>query len=235
MSKYTTSIEVIINSHSNAPTIQEKIEQGRKFIFSFSYPYPNEDFKKSFETQFCQKYYTDCIGFETVPLFLLKLNQRLNELMPEINFKYNALQKIINADPLIESIETSNETGNNTSNNQSESVNNLESNVNSNSNNKSKIINSDLPASIINADEINKIDYASNGSFSNNDNKSDTTNNSNYNSSSNNNTITNHTIEKIFERKGNELENYVNYYNAYNNIMTELLNSLDSLFLQLLY
>lgn len=227
MSRYTTSIEVIISSHSSANTIQDKIEQGRKFIFSFSYPYPNEDFKKSFETQFCQKYYTECIGFETVPLFILKLNQRLNEIMPEINFKYNALQKIINADPLIESIETSNETGTN----QSKSNSNFDSNVNSNSNNESKIVNSDLPASIINANTLNDIDYASNGSFSNNNNDSNTINTS----SSNNENKSNHTIEKIFERKGNELQNYVNYYNAYNNIMTELLNSLKDLFLQLLY
>lgn len=217
MSKYTTSIEVIINSQSNhSDDVFERIETGRKFLFDFDYLVPNADFRKSFETQFIEKYWQECIGYATVPLFKLKLKQRLEMLMPEICFKYNALQEIINLkNPALERHGNSVETGTNIAN----------STVDGTGTSKSKDIVSNLPASIINSNTIGAVTHASNGGMNEGTNTSKTVGTSD----------AEHTIERMFEEYGNQLKGYVDWYESYHNLMNELLLAFDDMFIQLLF
>lgn len=245
MSKYTTSIEVIISSQSNREyDLYERIKSGKKFLFDFPYPVPNDDFKESFEMQFCEKYYVECIGYETVPLFKMKLRQRLEMLMPEVIFKYNVLQDIMKMDnPALERWGESDENGINnqkSSNTSKSSVTGSGSSQSSSSaSNNSKSINSDLPASIIDTDDFDDITYGSNGNASkgsqSGSQSGSQTSKSDGNSSSNSTNDTTHSIERTFKEYGNQLKSYLEYYNSYINIMQELLESFDDMFIQLLY
>jgi hypothetical protein len=217
MSKYTTSIEVIINSQSEHQyDIYERIESGRKFLFDFDYQVPDEDFKKSFETQFIEKYFQECIGYETVPLFKMKLKQRLEMLMPEVCFKYNAIQKMIALEnPALERSGESLESGTNHST----------SDVNGTGSSISKGINSALPASIINANNIGSVTHADSGALTDSSNKSTSSGVSD----------STHSIERTFKEYGNQLKGYEEWLNSYRNLMQELLYSFDDMFIQLLF
>lgn len=223
MSKYTTSIAVIINSQSHSVSesdIYGRIEEGRKFLFDFDYPVPNADFKKAFETQFIEKYWQDEIGFETVPLFKMKLKQKLEMMMPEVIFKYNTLQDIMTMEnPSLERSGTSSED----SHQESDS----ESHVNGSGTTNGKTVSSNTPADIISASDIGSVKYASMGGMNNGENtsRSDGTSSSNSKNS----------IERNFSEYGNQLKGYLEWYQSYVNIMNELLVYLDSLFLPLLW
>jgi len=226
MSKYTTSIETIICSQSNPnePDIYKRIQEGCKFLFDFNYQIPNQDFKDSFEMQFCEKYWNECIGYETVPLFKMKLKQRLEMLMPEICFKYDALQKIINLEnPALERQGESYEHAVNHSDSDS-TVKGTGS-----ASNSGKNVHSTTPANLIDADNIGKVKYADDGSMAESSSENTTKTEGNSSSDSNN------TIERTFKEYGNLLPRYNEYYNSYHNIMKELLYALDDMFIQLLF
>lgn len=245
MSKYTTSIEVIINSQSSQQyNIYERIEEGRHFLFDFDYIVPNGEFKKAFETQFIEMYWQECIGFETVPLFKLKLKQRLEMLMPEVIYKYNTLAKIMAIEnPNIERSGTSRDTHNTRGTTSSTGNSTIHGSGNTTSNNTAtgtnKSINSELPSNLINASSIDSVTYADNGSISestsSDNNTSTNTNDSTGTSSSSTEHHDNTTIEHQFNEYGNELKGYIEYYKAYVNIMKELLYSFGDMFIQLLY
>ena len=219
MSKYTTSISVIINSQSHsvpASDIYGRIAEGRKFLFDFDYPVPNNDFKESFETQFVEKYWQDEIGFETVPLFKMKLKQKLEMMMPEVIFKYSALQKMMNIEnPALERWGESHD----------ETHASSESHVSGSGSTEGKTVASNTPADIISADDIGSVKYASTGGM----NEGANTSQSDGTSASDN------TIERNFKEYGNQLKGYLEWYNSYVNIMNDLLEGLDSLFLPLLW
>lgn len=241
MSKYTTSIETIICSQTKPDSdIYKRIEEGRKFLFDFSYEHPDEDFKKSFETQFIEKYWIECIGYETVPLFKMKLKQRLEMIMPEVTFKYNALLKIMEIEePNLDRYGESHEDGRNHSENSATSkVDGSGTSTGSSSGTTAnKQIGSDLPANIIDADTISEVTHANDGSIaeglSENSNSSSNTTTSKGTSNSNNDA--NHSIDRIFKEYGNKLDAFEKWYNAYNNLMAELIASFDDMFIQLLF
>ena len=236
MSRYTTSIETIINSQSNhEPNIYDRINSGRKFLFDFNYPVPSQEFKDSFEIQFCEKYWQECIGYETVPLFKMKLKQRLEMLGNEIIFKYSALQKIIDCDPTIVHSGTSRENTENNSKSSSDSSANSQSKSNSRNNNDSKNMVSDLPADMISASDIGGVKYASQGQMSENSGTTVGETVGTTKGTTSSNTNNNGIIERRFEEYGSRLEGYSEYLKSYVNIMSEFLNSFDDMFIQLLF
>lgn len=236
MSRYTTSIETIINSQSNhEPNIYDRIESGRKFLFDFDYPVPSQEFKDSFERQFCEKYWQECIGYETVPLFKMKLKQRLEMLGNEVIFKYSALQKIIDCDPTIvhSGKSTEDNDSNSNSNNTSSATSHSESNGSNNNNGKNIV--SDLPADMISAGNIGSVKYASQGQMSENSGKTSGSTTGSTKGTSIGSTSNNGHIERRFEEYGNQLEGYSKYLKSYVNIMSDFLNSFDDMFIQLLF
>lgn len=96
MSKYTTEIRYICETangleHSKGEyNVEEIIQNSLAKIFDFDYPIFDESYRNVLETKIIKHYYTREIGFETVGLFKLKLNAKLNEIMPYYNKLYES-------------------------------------------------------------------------------------------------------------------------------------------------
>ena len=100
MSKYTTELRYIcehfsqLNDSVGYYKVDEVIEKSREKIFNFEYPIFDEKYRSVIETKILKHYYTREIGFESVGLWLLKLETKLNEIMPFYNqfYKSNLLE-----------------------------------------------------------------------------------------------------------------------------------------------
>jgi len=104
MASYTMELKNYIEMFSQyddtLPT-REKIEIGRERLFDFEYPIFNEDYRKTFETNFIRKFYMREIGFETEGLFKFNLETWLLIHMPYFNRMFES--ELIEYDPLINS------------------------------------------------------------------------------------------------------------------------------------
>lgn len=85
----TTLYNVIcscLTAEENQKTLRQKIELGRKYIFNFDYVTPDsvntDTFKQYFENMFISKFAECYIACETFELFQLKLESKMNEVMP---------------------------------------------------------------------------------------------------------------------------------------------------------
>lgn len=117
MSKYTIQIKDIVNSYNDVTDlkkIDEKLEVARKYIFDFEYPVIDDETKARIEKAILKHYYYREIAFETVGMFKIKLNDRLNLIMS----RYNALYKKqdLNVSPYVNSYLKENGVSNNSSN-----------------------------------------------------------------------------------------------------------------------
>lgn len=107
MSKYTTELRFICetlagyNMSQGYGKVNEIIENSWSKIFDFDFPV----FDSAYRSVLCQKiirhYYTREIGFETVGLWKLKLETKMQEIMPYYNklyetetFKFNPLYDV---------------------------------------------------------------------------------------------------------------------------------------------
>lgn len=103
MSKYTTEVRYICEMNSGFPvnemdkyTPDQIIDASRSKIFNFSYPIFEESHRPELEKKILKHYYTREIGLETYALWQLKLNDRLNLIMPKYNNLYSAEKEILN-------------------------------------------------------------------------------------------------------------------------------------------
>ena len=96
MSKYTTEVRYICEHLSGLDVskgyddVATIISNSRAKIFNFPYPIFEEDYKSVLETKILKHYYTREIGEETVGLWKLRLDAKLNEIMPYYNKLYVA-------------------------------------------------------------------------------------------------------------------------------------------------
>lgn len=104
MSKYTTELRYICESLSGLTSsvgwdnVDTVIENSRPKIFSFNYPLFDSAYKSVIETKILRHYYTREIGLETYGLWKLKLETKLNEIMPYYNQLYKS--ELIQFNPL---------------------------------------------------------------------------------------------------------------------------------------
>lgn len=104
MSKYTTQVRFICESISGSDEskgfndIDDIIKKACPKIFNFNFPIFNEDYRLPLEIKILRHYYTREIGEETVGLWKLRLNTRLNEIMPFYNKMYES--ELLKFDPL---------------------------------------------------------------------------------------------------------------------------------------
>ena len=98
MAKYTTEVRTICEYYAN-PTnqtpsdfmdVSETIQAAIPSIFNFTFPIFDEDYLNPLETKILMHYYTREIGMETVGLWRLKLETKLNEVMPYFNQLYKS-------------------------------------------------------------------------------------------------------------------------------------------------
>ena len=91
MSVYTTELRWVCenlvpeNIRSNPVDV---INTARPSIFDFSYPIFDENYRSVLESKILFHFYTREIGLETVGLWKLKLNTKMNEIMPYYNKLY---------------------------------------------------------------------------------------------------------------------------------------------------
>ena len=90
MSVYTTELRYICEHDAGLKEsvglnqIDDVIAACRESIFG-DYPIFDEDYRATLETMILKHYYMWEIGAETVGLFKLWLNERMNEIMPKYN------------------------------------------------------------------------------------------------------------------------------------------------------
>ena len=105
MSKYTTEVRYIcetqagLNTSVGYESVNDIIERARPKIFDFSYPIFDAEYKPVLETKILKHFYTREIGLETYGLWKLKLDTKLNEIMPFYNKLYT--DGLHNIDPFI--------------------------------------------------------------------------------------------------------------------------------------
>lgn len=96
MSKYTTElrwlIEIVTADQTNL-TISQRITAAAPKIFNFNYPIWDESYKITLETKILKHYFNKEIGMETIGLWKLYLEERLNLIMPYYNQLYETASK----------------------------------------------------------------------------------------------------------------------------------------------
>lgn len=104
MSKYTTEVRFIceVNSGLNESVGYSKIEDvitgAMPKIFDFDFPIFDESYRSVLERKILKHFYTREICEETVGLWKLRLNTRLNEIMPYYNKLYKS--ELLDFNPL---------------------------------------------------------------------------------------------------------------------------------------
>lgn len=104
MSKYTTEVRYICEHFSGLSEsvgyddVERVIKACLPKVFDFNFPIFDENYRTVLETKILRHYYTREIGLETVGLWKLKLNTKLNEIMPFYNKLYKS--ELIEFNPL---------------------------------------------------------------------------------------------------------------------------------------
>ena len=104
MSKYTTEVRYICEHFSGMSEsvgyndVDQVIKNCLPKVFDFNFPIFDESYRTVLETKILRHYYTREIGLETVGLWKLKLNTKLNEIMPYYNQLYKS--ELIKFNPL---------------------------------------------------------------------------------------------------------------------------------------
>ena len=96
MSKYTTEVRFIcetaagLTESAGASKVDEIIAKAAPIVFNFDWPIFDEAYRLGLEEKILRHYYTREIGEETVGLWKLRLEDRLNLIMPKYNQLYES-------------------------------------------------------------------------------------------------------------------------------------------------
>lgn len=115
MSVYTTQVRFICEAEAGLKhsvgydDVNTVIQNAIPKIFNFSWPIFDESYRNVLETKILKHYYTREIGLETYGLWKLKLDTKLNEIMPYYNQLYKSA--LLEFNPLYDVDITRNHTG----------------------------------------------------------------------------------------------------------------------------
>lgn len=249
MSVYTTEVRYICETANNLSnsagynSVNEIIKNALPSIFNFNFPIFDEKYRSVLETKILKHFYTREIGEETVGLWKLRLDTRLNEIMPYYNKLY--MSELLEFNPLYTSKLTRKKNTNfksdkNTTNNGT--VDNT-GNVNSTAHNHvidtSTDVYSDTPQGSLT--NVLNMKYLTNARKVDDENTGDGTNKTDSKSK----TITKEIGADKFESGEDYLENIIGYEGAsasdlllkyretFLNIDMMIINDLEDLFMQL--
>src|SRR5699024_4851175 len=96
MSKYTTEVRYIcenaigLTNSDGYISIKDVLTQAAPIVFNFDFPIFDESYRLPLEIKILKHFYTREIGMETVGLWKLKLETKLNEIMPYYNQLYKS-------------------------------------------------------------------------------------------------------------------------------------------------
>lgn len=86
-------LESIVNYGKDEKTkIKDLAKYGRTTFFNFDYPLTENITKEQFETIILNNFIDRRIGFDTLTMFRIKLNVKLNSIMPKYNKMFDALE-----------------------------------------------------------------------------------------------------------------------------------------------
>lgn len=180
MSKYTISfydLDKELNGTDYLTSIDDRLDKLRPHIFDFAYTKLDDTTKKRLEIAILKHYYLREFAFESVGIMKLKLNDRLNLIMPRYERLYAYQDEEIK--PFINNYleETGTNKGTNTNT----------TNATSNVNNSNDVVNtqSDTPQGIL--EDLKEGNYASYCTVENNTGTTTSSDNSNVNATSNSN------------------------------------------------
>lgn len=115
MSVYTTQVRFICEAEAGLKKsvgyddVNTVIQNAIPKIFNFQWPIFDESYRNVLETKILKHYYTREIGLETYGLWKLKLDTKLNEIMPYYNQLYKSA--LLEFNPLYDVDITRNHTG----------------------------------------------------------------------------------------------------------------------------
>lgn len=96
MSKYTTEVRFICENSAGLAesvgysSVESVLDASRPKVFDFDYPIFDEAYRATLEKKILKHYYTREICCETVGLWKLFLNRKMNEIMPYYNQLYKS-------------------------------------------------------------------------------------------------------------------------------------------------
>lgn len=218
MPTYTNSFQAIMHRYDHDGsnlTYDQKLVKLCEYIFDFNYDYKNDlAFKAFFEPYFIEHFFNEEFAFETLDYFKVKLKNRMQEILPFYIPLYQTFY-INTIDLTLIEKEESSETGGTEENSSTRN--------NSNATNTSLDISSDLPANAISVNDIDNVNYATDGKRGKNTsvNESEVVNNNNtrYNRNSNR------------KRTNNGLDNATRYSSEFLNLCSDMINKFNDLFL----
>lgn len=106
MAKYTTELRTVCehlagyDESTGYQNVNTVIENSRAKIFNFDFPIFDEAYRSVLETKIIKHYYTREIGAETVGLWQLWLDTKMNEIMPYYNKLYES--ELLEFNPLFD-------------------------------------------------------------------------------------------------------------------------------------
>lgn len=130
MSSFTVSLECLVRqfTFNSTKTFSERIDDALPFIFNFDFPCWNNEYKKVLERKIVMHYLEKEIAYDSVELWRLYMQERLNLIMPYYNKLYETTVKDYDYTKSID-VSTSNNTlqngGINSSNEQSSTGSNV--------------------------------------------------------------------------------------------------------------
>lgn len=104
MSKYTTEVRFICENvvgeveSKGYGSVNDIIDRAVPLVFNFDFPIFDEEYRAGLCRKILKHYYTREIGFETIGLWKMKLDSRMNEIMPYYNKLY--MSELIKVNPL---------------------------------------------------------------------------------------------------------------------------------------
>lgn len=123
MSKYTTQVRWLVEHYTpdmKDSRITDRIANAAPLIFDFDYPIWNPEYKNVLETKIIKHYFNKEIGMETVGLWKLYLDEKMNLIMPYYNQLY--LTTVKDYDWLTDTNITEDYTGNATKNEKGQAI-----------------------------------------------------------------------------------------------------------------
>ena len=220
MAIYTNSFQDIMHKfdHDGSNlTYEQKLVKLCEYIFDFNYDYKNDlTFKAFFEPYFIEHFFNEEFAFESLDYFKIKLKNRMQEVLPFYIPLYQTFYISTIDLTLIEKEEYT------------ESAKTLDENTSSRhsvNDNTSLDVSSDLPANAISVNNIDDINYATDGKRGKNTAVADET------ASTNNQSNTNRDSER--KRTNNGLDNATRYSSEFLNLCSEMINKFNDLFLMI--
>lgn len=223
---YSIMQSIVNFNNTDTVKISDMWQEARIKIFDFKYPLTQNVSRETFEHNILNHYIMRRINYETVTLFKIMLENKLNEIMPKYNMLWDSQ---IDWD-IFKSGTTTREYKDTTT---SANITNSTSSGNNDSNIIVNMTNSDSKSDVpqVQIDDVKNNEYISEYDYTVNDSTSKSLTNTTNSAENISNSTDNKTIKETVTRTAdNELDILLKYQNEYKNIWNMIYKDLDSLF-----